>query len=158
MPKRPKNDTLFFQKSLSFIDFWLFIARQVGACRLDLNPNAKNLDELFTKNAVHPQHLKQVITNSLPHKTKNSQLPALKGFIDLCQLLDALGETAFELRQSSADDLLDIELLEEIAWYISERFSHHISGPSATGNKTEQDHDQDSAELVYFANFKSKAR
>ena len=106
------------EMDVTFLQFWTYICQQIGNNRLELNLSAKSLQDLFIKDSIHPEHLKKLVTNSL----KNKQ-GTLDQKINLHQLLDDLGLTAYTLRQGDADDLFDIELLEEIAWHISERFS-----------------------------------
>ena len=110
------------EMDVTFLQFWAYISQQIGNNRLELNLGAKSLQDLFIKNSIHPEHLKTLVTNSL----KNKQ-GTLDQKINLHKLLDELGLTAYTLRQRDADDLFDIELLEEIAWHISERFGRLFS-------------------------------
>lgn len=110
------------EMDVTFLQFWTYISQQIGNNRLELNLSAKSLQDLFIKGSIHPEHLKKLVTNSL----KNKQ-GTLDQKINLHQLLDDLGLTAYTLRQGDADDLFDIELLEEIAWHISERFSRSLT-------------------------------
>lgn len=105
-------------QKISFFDFWLYIADQLGDARLSINHNAKTIHGLIDTSSDHLPYLKDVITLSY----KRSHCHYLRGDIDLIVVLDILGETAFELQGRHSGDLLDIELLEEIAWHISERF------------------------------------
>ena len=125
MSKYPKQDNVFSQTPLSFLDFWCLISSEVGNHRLEVRAEAKQIGELFPSNSVHPDHLKTIIVGSLPHKHLDLDQP-----INLTRLLDALGEAAWALRQTASDDLFDIELLEEIAWHISTRFPHLIEMPA----------------------------
>ena len=61
----------------------------------------------------------------------------LHSVIDLNQVLNILGERAYELNNQQLNglpqaDLLDIELLEEIAWNINERFLALVTLPNKT--------------------------
>ena len=111
-----------FQDSLnrvvSFLDFWLFVGDQLGDARLRINAKAATIHQLMDRSSGHTQQLRDVIMQSY----KRSHCYHLGAPIDLVAVLDILGETAYELHGKQADDLLDIELLEEIAWHISERF------------------------------------
>jgi len=101
---------------------------------------------LFNKNAVHPEHLKQLVLNSLANNSGK-----LTQAINLTDLLDDLGETAYRLRKSSTDDLFDIELLEEIAWHISERFLYLVNMPTTCADK---DANLNTTSVVSLAKFK----
>lgn len=67
-------------------------------------------------------------------------------------MLDILGEHAFQMQGNRCDDLLDIELLEEIAWHIGERFSQCINlAPDnrPTSSQTANNHrDKNSAQII----------
>ena len=117
------------EMNVTFLQFWTYISQQIGNNRLELNVSAKNLQDLFIKDSIYPEHLKKLITNSLDNKQST-----LDQKINLHKLLDDMGLTAYTLRQRDADDLFDIELLEEIAWHISERFS--LLFPPQTIDKT----------------------
>jgi len=125
MSKHRQHDATLYKKSLSFIDFWSFVSSQVGNCKLDINASANHLDHLFPEHAAHPEYLKSMIISTLTNRHGK-----LNQNIDLNVVLDALGDTAFHLRQRANDDLFDIELLEEIAWHIAERFHHLVNIPA----------------------------
>lgn len=122
MSKHHNQDSRLSGKQPEFILFWSFIALEIGAHRLSINPTAKQPQELFAANSVHPDFLKQLILDSLKNKSDSLKQP-----IDINHVLDLLGETAFKLRANGSDDLYDIEMLEEIAWLIGERFSHLLT-------------------------------
>lgn len=161
MSKRTRKDSFFSKKPLSFIDFWVSAASAIGDHRLGINPYAKNATQLLTSQAVHPEHLRQLIFGSL--SKPNGKLSQT---IDLTKLLDSLGETAFSLRQTASDDLFDIELLEEIAWHISEHYPHLVAMPGTQdtaasdaqhnldNERTSQDADKHHAPVVSLAKFK----
>ena len=82
----------------------------------------KYIHQFIDASSDHFPYLRDAITLSY----KRSQCHHLGANIDLIAVLDILGETAFNLQGKQSDDLLDIELLEEIAWYISERFGEAL--------------------------------
>lgn len=107
---------------ISFNDFWLFIGDQLGDSRLKINRNAKTIHQFLAGSSDHFPYLRSAIIQSY----KRSQCHHLGAPINLISVLDILGETAYELQGDQQDDLLDIELLEEIAWHIGERFKATI--------------------------------
>jgi len=111
---------------ISFMAFWQFMACELGSSRLRINNSAKSIREFIHTGSDHKNYLRDVIQQSY----KRSHCHHLKAPINIDIVLDILGETAYDLQGKSCDDLLDIELLEEIAWHIGERFSQHIELPS----------------------------
>lgn len=122
MSKHSAQDTAHKTSSLRFVDFWLSVAQELGSSRLDINHEAHSIKSIFAANSDHRDYLREVVRQSY----LRSQCKKLSDAIDLHTVLDILGETAFELKGQQADDLMDIELLEEIAWVISQRYAHHI--------------------------------
>ena len=55
----------------------------------------------------------------------------LNARFDVNIALDILGETSYKLQGTRQDDLMDIELLEEIAWLINQHYSHAIEMPES---------------------------
>lgn len=119
MSKHSAQSSNNFGKSPSFIDFWRIIARELGSSRLKINKNASSISKLLDRNSDHKEYLRQAIQQSY----KGSRCNHLRDPINLECVLDILGEIAFQLQGARADDLMDIELLEEIAWLIGERFA-----------------------------------
>lgn len=118
------QDSEWREKSgqIQFIEFWVFIASKLGSSRLKIDTQASSIHDLLAQGSDHPQYLKGVITQSY----KRSQCHHLRAPINVNYVLDILGETAFELQGKECDDLFDIELLEEIAWHIDERYAQNI--------------------------------
>ena len=114
---------------VKFTHFWEFIAKQVGDSRLTLNHSARKVEQFMQLDCDPKNCLRSVSIES--YKRCNCQ--NLNSPIDLNVVLDVLGETAFSLQGESRDDLFDIELLEEVAWHIANRYSHliHIEQPHA---------------------------
>lgn len=109
-------------QKISFFDFWRFIGEQLGDARLSINHQAHTIHQLIDPCSDHPPYLREAITQSY----KRSRCHHLGADINLIAVLDVLGEIAYQLQGKSLDDLLDIELLEEIAWHISERFGEAL--------------------------------
>jgi hypothetical protein len=55
----------------------------------------------------------------------------LKARFDVNVALDILGETSYTLQGNKEDDLMDIELLEEIAWLINQHYGQAIEMPDS---------------------------
>ena len=105
-----------------FIEFWLQVANELGTSRLIINKNAKSIRSIIHGSSDAPIYLHEAIKKSY----KLSQCQNLSSPVSLESVLDILGETAYTLQGDQADDLLDIELLEEIAWVINSRYSEQI--------------------------------
>jgi len=118
MSKHSAQDPHITGKALSFTRFWQFIASELGSSRLKVNPKASSIQRFVDRSSDPKDYLKNAIHQSY----KLSNCHHLKDVINLNAVLDVLGETAHQLQGQKADDLLDIELLEEIAWLISERY------------------------------------
>ena len=101
--------------TVSFFDFWHFIATQMGSSHLRINVNAKSIHEFVSDESTF---LRDIVRATYTR----SQCYTLHSKLDINIVLDTLGEHAFSLKGSLSDDLLDIELLEEIAWHINERY------------------------------------
>jgi hypothetical protein len=112
-------------RSLSFVEFWVVAAQEVGDARLRINPEARNAKQLLAMNSDHRDYIPVIVQQSY----QRSHCRHLRDAIDLNVVLDLLGETAYSLKGQHADDLLDIELLEELAWIISQRYLHHLDMP-----------------------------
>jgi len=130
---------------IPFIEFWLFIGSELGSSRLKLNSHAESIHQVLDKGSDHQHYLKNIITQSY----KRSRCNHLRAPININHVLDVLGETAYELQGKRCDDLMDIELLEEIAWHIGERYERHLNIP--TQNHTKDDR---KAEVLSLPNAK----
>lgn len=118
--------------SISFREFWEYIALQLGDAWLSLNPEAQTVNELVTLSYDPKDYLKQAILQSY----KRSACQSLNSNINMNAVLDTLGEIAYTLRAEKRDDLFDIELLEEIAWHIASRFRHLIKFQASPASHT----------------------
>lgn len=125
MSKHSASNTELTDNTLSFIVFWRFIASEIGSSRLKINEKADSIKNLIDDTSDPKEYLKNIIMQSY----KRSKCNHLRDTVDLNSILDVLGETAFELQGQQADDLLDIELLEEIAWLLCERYQHALNLP-----------------------------
>jgi len=132
-------------EQIEFIEFWCYIAHELGSSRLTINHSASSIHKLIDCNSDSKEYLRQAIKESY----KQSHCSHLRAPINIEAVLDILGETAYALRGDQRDDLFDIELLEEIAWYINSRYSHCITikqhKPERTCKK---------ARLISFPNYK----
>lgn len=107
---------------VSFISFWQFIAKELGNSRLKVNTAADSIHDFIVTGGEQKAYLRDAIK----HSYKTNQCHHLGSNICLTSVLDILGEAAYQLQSNKQDDLFDIELLEEIAWLISQRFADHF--------------------------------
>ena len=131
MSKHSAQDSTNMCKAPAFTDFWQVVASQLGSSKLKVNLKATSIGTFVESSGDQKDYLREVIKLSY----KRSHCYHLRDTIDLEAVLDILGETAYELQGQQADDLLDIELLEEIAWLIGERFWLEQIQDSATGDQ-----------------------
>ena len=131
-------------ETVEFRVFWEFIAAQLGDAWLSLNPQATRLNNLIEISYDPKDYLRQVIIQSY----KKSKCNHLNSPICLNVLLDILGETAYKLRGEKRDDLFDIELLEEIAWYVADRYGHLLVQP------TEDASSDSTSSVLSFPNYR----
>jgi hypothetical protein len=125
MGKHSARDSTNIRKAPLFADFWQLIASELGSSRLKINSTAQSISTFIDSSGDQKDYLRDVIKQSY----KRSQCYHLRDAIDLEAVLDILGETAYALQGQHADDLMDIELLEEIAWLIGERFWVNVQPP-----------------------------
>lgn len=109
--------------SLEFRVFWRYIAQQLGDSRLRINSKAKSIHDFIDLDNDAKEYLRESIKESY----KRCGCDHLGSKLCVNIVLDILGETAYQLRSSHRDDLFDIELLEEIAWHINDRYRHYLS-------------------------------
>jgi len=154
MSKHSASNTQLTDKSLSFIVFWQFIASEIGSSRLKINEKADSIKSLIDDSSDPKEYLKNIILQSY----KRNKCNHLRDTIDLNSILDILGETAFELQGQQADDLLDIELLEEIAWLLCERYQHVLNLPENelqnAGSSKEADSKRNGARVISLSKTK----
>lgn len=115
---------------LGFSDFWQTIANELGNSRIKVNVKAESIKQFLEADSDHREFLRKLIYQSY----KRCRCYHLNARFDVNIALDVLGETSFNLKGNKEDDLLDIELLEEIAWLISQLFEHKIDMPSSLLN------------------------
>jgi len=92
----------------------------MGSSHLRINVNAKSIHDFISPDS---SFLRDIVKNSY----SRSRCYNLHSTLDMNALLDILGEHAYSLKGDLSDDLLDIELLEEIAWHIGERYKPCLS-------------------------------
>ena len=110
----------------------------MGSVRIKINENASSINDF-----IHPDSdsIKDIIRASYTR----SQCYHLDSEVNVNDVLDILGEHAHQINGNLAADLLDIELLEEIAWHISERFINYIDIPQPTKSP-----DEETARIISF--------
>lgn len=119
--KTPKSHS----QSVSFLDFWCLITDNLGDAYSSIDPQTKTAQQLFSDFNDQLGLLKQVISDSY---TLN-KCHHLHSHIDINSVLDILGTKAFDLQVKQADDLLDMELLEEVCWLVCQHFGQLIVMP-----------------------------
>ena len=149
--KQPRSNTSSRARP-RFLEFWLLVANELGTSRLHIDAEAKSIKSFVHRNSDAPQYLHEAIRKSY----KLSACQHLSSPICLESVLDILGETAYALQGEQADDLLDIELLEEIVWIISNRYAEQISILLDSGQNSEQagKATKPQGKLVSFPNYK----
>ena len=115
------------QDFLSFSKFWQTIANELGNSRIKINAQAESIKQFLQADSDHKEFLRKLIHQSY----KRCRCYHLNARFDVNIALDVLGETSFNLKGSKEDDLLDIELLEEIAWLISQHYGHKVNMPKS---------------------------
>jgi len=144
-----KKPSTTAHNEIQFIGFWQGVAAELGNSRLRISLKPNNIHELVDKDCDGPNYLKKIIKKSY----KLSRCQHIKSPISLEKLLNLLGETAFELQGKHRDDLFDIELLEEIAWHISSRYSAQIKPFISNIDELPTDN---SAAVISFPNYKTR--
>ena len=120
---------------IRFFDFWHLVANELGTSRLRINPSAKTIHEFLDRDSDAREYLQAAIRKSY----KLSRCQHLASPISIDCVLDILGETAYALQGDQRDDLFDIELLEEIAWHISNRYLPYLDCEHAAGEVDRSD-------------------
>jgi len=92
----------------------------MGSSHLRININAKSIHNFISPDS---NFLRHIIRDSYTQ----SGCYNLHSNLDMNAVLDILGEHAYNLKGKLSDDLLDIELLEEIAWHIGERYTQCLN-------------------------------
>ena len=138
--------------SVHFGEFWRGVAADLGNSRIRISRSANSIREFVDKDSDCKRYLYKLIAKSY----KLSRCQHLESPLSLELVLDLLGETAFALQGDERDDLFDIELLEEIAWHITSRYSLEIKFILARqGRICSPDHKkQSNAQIVSFPNYK----
>ncbi len=146
-PSKPKNK--LSATHIQFIDFWIKVAAELGTSRLNINHKAKSIHDLFHKNSDARPYL----VNAIKQSYEQNKCQHLHSPISVDVVLDILGETAFKLSGNQRDDLLDIELLEEIAWCIDNDFFSYLD-ISHTDDCSDTLNSND-AKVISFSRYKS---
>jgi len=114
-------------KAIGFSHFWQTIASELGNSRFKINQQAESIKYFLAAESDHKEFLRILIRESY----KRCHCYHLNAPFDVNIVLDILGETSFHLQGTKEDDLLDIELLEEIAWLINHYYRDFIKMPKS---------------------------
>lgn len=139
---------------VAFADFWLMVAHEVGDARLHLDENARTLEEFIHERSDVRDYLHSAIRECY----KNSACQNLRSPICLESVLDVLGNTAWKLQQEPHGDLFDIELLEEIAWLICDRYASQITELVARSAAWQPSSNSRPAQVVSFPDYKIRRK
>jgi len=141
----------------SFGDFWGTVCDQIGDHRISINSSAESKQDLLDAESLHPEFVKELVYACFERsqKSKNHR-------VDFCALLDHMGSLAYCMRESYSDDLLDIELLEEIAWVINTHFPYCIDSSVLARQLDSHDLIESSIErttptVISIKNYRSKS-
>ena len=134
---------------VQFINFWKRIAADLGTSRLRINDDAKSINEFIHKNSdVRPYLIDAIKLSYKQNKCQHLGSPISIGIV-----LDILGETAYKLYGNKKDDLLDIELLEEIALYINNHYLAYLDG-GTNSNVNTCPKEVNAAKVISFPKYK----
>jgi hypothetical protein len=112
---------------IKFSDFWQTIASELGNSRFKINAEAESIKYFLDPESDHKDFLRVLIQQCY----KRCRCYHLNARFDVNVALDVLGETSHTLQGTKEDDLLDIELLEEIAWLINQHYGQAIEMPNS---------------------------
>lgn len=115
------------EKKLGFSEFWQTIASEMGNSRLKIDPEAESIKYFLAAESDHRDFLRALIHQSY----KRCRCYHLNARFDVNVVLDMLGETNHRLQGTKEDDLLDVELLEDIAWLIDQHYRQFIRMPTS---------------------------
>jgi hypothetical protein len=151
MNEREQN-TVKTPKSVGFRSFWLQVASELGEARLHLDGSAHNLDDFIMDDSDVRIYLHKAIRATY----RDSHCQHLDSPISLECVLDTLGETAYKLQNEQVGDLFDIELLEEIAWLICDRYADQVTALLARCDAWQppEPPDRNSALVISFPDYK----
>jgi hypothetical protein len=114
-------------KTIIFSEFWNTIASGLGNSRFKINLKAESIKYFLDPESDHKDFLRILIQQSY----KRCRCYHLNARFDVNVALDILGETSYTLQDNKEDDLMDIELLEEIAWLINQHYGQAIEIPNS---------------------------
>ena len=109
--------------AVGFKAFWLSVSMELGQARLHLDEAAQCLDGFIQEHSDVRTYLHRAIKRTY----RESRCQNLDSPISIECVLDTLGEAAYELQTENSGDLFDIELLEEIAWLICDRYADQVT-------------------------------
>jgi len=114
-------------KTIVFSEFWQTIASGLGNSRVKINRKAESIKNFLDPESDHKDFIRILIQQSY----KRCCCYHLNARFDVNVALDMLGETSYTLQGNKEDDLMDIELLEEIAWLINQHYGQAIQMPDS---------------------------
>jgi len=123
-------------KTIIFSEFWQTIASGLGNSRFKINTKAESIRYFLDPESDHKDFLRILIQQSY----KRCRCYHLNARFDVNVVLDILGETSYTLQGNKEDDLMDIELLEEIAWLLNQHYGQAIEMPESmlTDDRSEE--------------------
>ena len=148
--EQPQKTTRGSLRSVSFLDFWTIVATELGHARLHLDTQASDLNGFILERSDVRTYLHRAIKRTY----RESHCQNLNSPIVFECVLDVLGETAFQIQQDKSGDLFDIELLEEIAWLICDRFSDQVTQLVARCQAWTPAPQRNSAKILSFTDHK----
>lgn len=127
MSKHPDKNFVSNIKPTSFVAFWSTIGADLPEGMLVLRDRPKSTEALFATRSNHSDLLREVILGSYAA----CKCDTVDDAIDINTVLDLMGDAAFNRQMHNTDDLLDIEMLEEIAYLICLHFGSQIVYPQS---------------------------
>ncbi|MFT6408549.1 MAG: hypothetical protein ACJAQ6_001969 [Arenicella sp.] len=114
-------------KVVGFTEFWQTISSELGNSRFKINTKAESIKYFLAAESDHKDFFRVLIRQTY----KRCHCYHLNARFDVNVALDVLGETSYTLQGTKEDDLMDIELLEEIAWLINQHYGYAIKMPKS---------------------------
>ena len=114
-------------KTIVFNEFWQTIESGLGNSRFKINTKAESIRYFLDPESDHKDFLRILIQQSY----KRCRCYHLNARFDVNVALDILGETSYNRQGNKEADLMDSELLEEIAWLINQHYGQAIEMPDS---------------------------
>lgn len=117
------------QRTIAFLTFWQDIASHIGDLELPLPDNPKKLEDITIQLDSYFNPLKQCLIDV--YRLNNCR--NLKSLIKPIIVLDVLGNQCFYLKKDVVD-VKDIDLLEDLGVYITQKYMRTSNNTTANGN------------------------